>query len=314
MSYVSKPILFQMADNFDIAKYIYEQEAPDFDNLFEIGVDAKECVKDICDQILEEKENDADLSCFTSSAKPSLWRGLIKVFAIISFKMRIWYAKYEARLIQRAREAQIMTPDWLCFMVTENFQFGDTIRSINGVLQYDEIDESKRIVGQCAVSEVNNANGCRTLVKVKGLDGEALSEEELAALNTYLACIKPAGTTVEAVSLNSDVLKLCAEIIYDGLIPIVEMRQEVEQCINDYLLNLPFGNGVFRRNELIKAICTKTGVIDVNISELCASIAYDNVPAYQEVGQDYLTRSGCLVIDNYFPLSDKITYTPAANC
>jgi len=108
-------------------------------------------------------------------------------------------------------------------------------------------------------------------------------------------------------------LKVCGILRYDGLIPLEEMQARVNKAINGYLLNLPF-DGVFRRNDLIKSVCRLENVIDFEITDLCASVAYDSVPAYMNIGQSYRTESGCLEVDKYFPLTDKVQYVAQPNC
>jgi len=165
----------------EIADKIYQDETIcSYEEIKQAALDAKDCVQDIREKILDEVENDADLSDLNSTSSTAVWRIWIDIFAFLSFFMQQLWAKCKCELEEAARAAQPHPLAWYCQRAYE-FQFGDPLQALDGSIYYDPIDESKRIITNCSVSE----NACNLLFKVKKEDNTPLTPSELQAFEGY---------------------------------------------------------------------------------------------------------------------------------
>ena len=154
----------------EIADKIYQDDTIcSYEEIKAAALEAKDCVQDIREKILDEVSNDADLADLNSTSSAAIWRIWIDIFAFLSFYMQQLWRKCKCELEEAARAAQPHTLAWYCQRAYE-FQFGDALQASGGAIFYDPVDESKQIIKSCSVSE----NACNLLFKVKKEDNTPL--------------------------------------------------------------------------------------------------------------------------------------------
>lgn len=229
------------------------------------------------------------LQDLNSSSKVAIWRLWAYITAVtIYFHEKLWdLFKTE---VEEKLKAIPGTDTWL---VNEcrKFQMGDTLAfNSDGTYGYASLKPEDQIIKRVAVT----GNFGASVVKIATQDEEegplrALNPEELTAFQGYLNLIQYAGSSVTAVSNDSDQLKFSIEVFHNALVPLSTLQVNVQGAINDYLANLEF-NGAFRVIKLVDAIQDVEGVLDVSIHSLLAKAA--DAAEFVNVSRVYEPNSG----------------------
>jgi hypothetical protein len=180
---------------------------------------------------------------------------------------------------------------------------------------YPIIDESLRIVTRCSVT-TDLANS--VIIKVAKSDPpQALTSNELTALQSYVNVIGAAGITYSVRSLNSDKLYIQAQVFYNGQYSDV-ISANVIQAINNFLSQLPF-NGQMRVSDLEQAVRGVAGVTDVllqNVQARADSVAFGSgtylVQNNQVISRLWPTVAGYMVGETTSgqTLTDSLLFIP----
>jgi hypothetical protein len=210
------------------------------------------------------------------------------------------------------------TIPWFRERVLE-WQYGDAIKYSNGVYSYDLLNEEKKIIKFCSITETGNKE---ILVKVaKGTTPTALSGGEQVSLGDYLGFIRFAGTQVNVISQASDLCYVNAVIYYDGQYSDV-IQSNVEGAILAYFNNISSADnfdGKIVVNKIEDAIQSVEGVKYVKLNEV--SLRPFNV-VFASRTKVFLLSSGINSIrantasghvisetDSGYTLADSLTYT-----
>lgn len=221
-------------------------------------------------QILDYMRADADLGpLLTSTSKRSIYNLLAFIvatcIAIFEQIIDVFQANIEAVIAKGAPS----TPPWIQAKVFE-FQYSNDVPQVIQLIDfapvYPVIDPSLRIVTRCSVtSDLSN----NVIVKVaKNEPPQALTADEVAALQSYIDIIGTAGITYSVRSDNPDRLYVEATVFYSGLYSSV-IKANVITAINTYLSILPF-NGNVKMTDLEAAITGVPGVTDVILQNVSA--------------------------------------------
>ncbi len=249
--------------------------------------------------ILTKIEEDSTLSALNSTSQTAIYNLFAFVIAQnINFHEQLWDI-LKAELEEIALESVPGTGNWWKNQIL-SFQYGDVIQLIDYRPTYTDLDESKRIITRCAVSQESSRRV--TLKVAKGSTIEtlsALSETELSALKDYVDNIKFVGTVTDVISLNADRLKITANIYYSGQYVSTTVLTNVKDAIGNYLATIPF-NGVVNKNKLIDAIQNVSGVNDVDISELKGRAEQDSISSTNAsvFTLNYLTKAGYIITED----------------
>jgi len=212
---------------------------------------------------------------------------------------------FKADLEELAKKAVPATPIWWQDRVLK-FQFGDVITLDEFQPVYVEVDEEKRIVTQCSVTQEANR-----VVKIKVAKGtlpglSPVSSVELAALKDYVLKIKPAGTNIQVVSMEADRVKIEADVYYGGQYVESTVKAAVIEAIDEYLTSIPF-DGRMNLNKLVDAAQAVEGVEDFvlnNVESRAALISAGSasvnklVENYDWNSRNYTTVSGYLISED----------------
>jgi hypothetical protein len=219
-------------------------------------------------------------------------------------------------------KAGVGTVPWLRERILE-FQKGDYVafNSSTGKVEYAIIDTVKQILTRCSVTQDGNR-----LVKAKVAKSdppEKLSDSEKTELEFYIKQIQFAGTQINVVSEDPDLLYVEAQVYYDGQYS-ESIQTSVITALQDYCKNLSSAdnfNGEVELNAVEEAIYAVDGVKRVKLIEVSARSATTgfvsrNVIFKLSTGTNnlkYPTSSGYIIEEaetgNTF--TDKITFIAA---
>ncbi len=239
----------------------------------------------------------------TSPSQVAAWRNFLNVIATEIYQqqqvMNLFEQEVEAFIAGQAAG----TNTWLQQKVLE-FQYSATVAQIiqfvNFAPQYLTVDETLRIITQCAV--VNRNVGGYTVKIAANL--APISVPQYDALSSYLAHLN-FGVPFFIINSDPDFLMLDADIIYDGQYSPV-IQQDVTDAINDYIqdFNTNNFNGNIVVSKLQDVIQSVPGVIDVRLKQVegrksttpvaSATKMVDNA---QVLLLGYSTYAGYIIID-----------------
>jgi hypothetical protein len=245
----------------------------------------------------------------TSSSKVAIWRLLAYIVASAIWTHETLWDLFRIEIDTKIANGVWGTVRWYQQQAFK-FQYGDmlTYNTATSHYEYATIDTTKQIIKRCSIIEDTNST---LIVKVAKLDPNliALTQSEKTAFVSYLKKIKFAGTAINVVTGNGDLLRIELDISYDAIIPLNDIQTNVEAAINSYIGNLPF-DGQFRVINLIDAIQTVQGVTDVlsptNGIETRLSLTAPWLP----ISQNHTPTYGYYLIDNSFgnSLASTINY------
>jgi hypothetical protein len=219
-------------------------------------------IEQIKAEIIAQKNNDTNLSGLNSPSQSAIWLLWVNIFAFAHFLLESLFDIFKEEVNQTIAQRRLGTPSWYVQSALE-FQQGDTLNAFG---KYELIDDTKKIVKKASFKE--SSNGELTLkVAKQGSQLEPLDSGELLQFKNYVDEIKFAGTRINIVSLNADILNFNAQIYYEGLYAENTIKQNIINAINEYLLNLAF-DGTISKADLIAKIRNVQGIKEVNFLAL----------------------------------------------
>jgi len=234
-------------------------------------------VQVIKNQIVAEKQAQAELGGLTSTSKAAKWNLWAYIVAVCTQLFEQILAVYMGDIDSKIQVAGVGTAPWLREQILR-FQSGDVVKfnTTTFITGYPVIDTTKRIITRCSVSTVGKNEA---LIRVaKNEPPEALSGSELTELIGYAQYVEFAGTNITIKTFNSDKLFLKAIVYYKGEYATV-IQANVIDALNSYLANISsavnFG-GRIKINAIIDTIQNVEGVTDVKLQE--AGVRADIVP------------------------------------
>ena len=202
-----------------------------------------------------------------------------------------------------------------------NFQSGDVVTITDFVPGYDSIDESARIISQCSIKQLTSG-----VVAIKVAKGTApslspLSAGELSALKDYYfgtsttEGIGFAGVRATFINLDSDRMRVEAEVFYFGQYVVATVKTNVIAAIDDFFATFSddaFDGTVFM-SKLRDAIEAVDGVSRVELIDIKArenTVALGSATTIDNQGF-YTTVAGHLISEDTAgnTLNDTITMT-----
>lgn len=243
----------------------------------EILLDAKdEAVELEALEVLTENEVNT-LGNVDSTSRVSIWRLWIWLFAYAMHLIDSDFDEFREEITAIVEANRPHGVNWYLGKALA-FQYGHNLVNDD---EYEEIDVDAQIVKQAAVEEEDRL----VVVKVATLDGEDLVKiddtDVVTALISYLNAVKDAGTQIELVNKDADLLKLDMTVVYDPLIMTSEGKLTSDSgtypvfnpnltrnadgnwdAIQFYLRSTDF-NGEYLINKQIDEIQSAAGVIDV---------------------------------------------------
>jgi hypothetical protein len=237
----------------------------------------------------------------SSGSRVSVWRLFMWLFAYAAKTQQDLWELYEKDVVALAKDGHFGTRRWFVAKA-KAFQLGHVLvmTPLDGGYAVD--DPVARIVTHAAVQE--RANSVYVKVAKGGANGTLakLDPTELSALSDYFQHLRP---TVHVVVLTADpdMLRVTGRIIYDPETPIMAVQSGVKLAMEAYLRSLEFG-GIMRTTDLIQAVLTVPGVVDMTITDLAAK----STGPFRPVGRLYHTYAGHMILDTFSSLISTITW------
>lgn len=267
-------------------------------------------IETIYQLIIAEKEANTELQGLTSNSSSAIWRLWAWVTATVHYTLEVMMDLFKAEIESILATLKPGTLLWYQEMC-KAFQYGDNIVFTNSKYLYETIDEDKKIIKQCSVTEGNKGLVIK-IAKEENDELVPLSSAEHDAFEAYVRLMKYAGTRISIVNSEANKLHVVLTVYYDPLIlaadgtDITESNYPVVEAIEAYLRALPF-NGRLKKSALLAAILAVEGVYDANITLLEQKYG---VYSYQTIAVSHVPETGYFKIDQSYPLSGSITYTP----
>ncbi len=282
-------------------------------------------VTQIYDAIIAYKDNQSFLQDLTpqndtsqqlandlnSDSKVAIWRLWAYTVAVAIWLHEVLWDLFKAEIEAKIANGIWGTVRWYQSEIFK-FQFGDSLvyNALSGHYEYSVIDATKQIVKRCAVIE--SINGV-LVIKVAKLNNNTpipLLAAEETALTSYISKIKFAGTAVQIITGNGDLLRCEIEIIYDPITPVTIVAANVKSAINNYIANLDY-NAQFRIIHLVDSIQKVEGVVDVIIPQNGIKTRLSAAYSYTPILAVHVPNYGYYKIDSTAgnTLDDTINYT-----
>lgn len=258
------------------------------------------------------------LAALTSTSATAIWSNIFDVVsASIKIHEDLWdIAKDEME--SRVQEIPTGTLKWyaaesLLFQYGYNLEYNRTTK----LIEYTVLDEDAQIVELSAATVSGNLVIIKAAKLTAGV-AEKLSVAELAAFTQYWTEKRFAGTSIQIISTDPDLLKCYLTVKYNpllldntGVLLSDGVTKPVEVAINDFLQQYQEENfnGDMQVMKLIDAVQNATGVLNVYATAIEAKKdggSYTDVLA--ATAQTYSSYAGYMKIDPSFPLSGTITY------
>jgi len=276
-------------------------------------------IAEIKQEMIDAKDADSNLDGLTSTSATALWNLFFFIVASSIAFFESLFDLFKEDIEQRAAEIPTGTLSW---HASESlvFQFGDTLELIDGNLTYAIIDETKQIAELAAASENNGL----VTIKAAALDGGGnaipLTAPEKTAFDGYWTDKRFAGTALQTVSLDPDLLKALYTIRVNpsAIDPTTGESLAnpgdfpVEDAIDAFLQTFQGENfaGEMQVMRLTDSIQAVSGVLNVVANTVEARPdAGVFVDVLANSAQTYESAAGYMGIDPGFPLSSTLTYT-----
>ncbi|MDR1848118.1 MAG: hypothetical protein LBR17_08420 [Bacteroidales bacterium] len=183
------------------------------------------------------------------------------------------------------------------------FQYNDLLPQDSDI--YDPIVEANQIVKYCSLVERQGYLYIKVAKQVSNLP-EALTQDELNRLQTYINRIKDAGVYYEIVSRQADEFKCDLLIHYDPLQPIT--ADTIKEVINEYLQSMPF-DGLYSNMALTDRLQT---LPNVKVVEVLSAASKYGTNDWQNIVSVYTPDSGYMSLNEEESVITLIPYTYAS--
>ena len=229
-------------------------------------------VREVYNEIVEEKDKRLELKEIDSKSKVSVMNGIIWIVASAIVVFESILDVFEVDISNHINRRINGTSDFYAEALLK-YQHGDelSVREDGLAFGYSNVDASKQIITKVSYSEYESdiSKDNRVLYKVAtGKQGQLqpITEEQLLSLKAYLNQIKFAGTNLDVVSKKGDVLLPRVTVYHNGQVPESEMLDKIDLSLKEYIESLTFDARV-RKIDVINAIKSTDNVIDVYLDK-----------------------------------------------
>jgi hypothetical protein len=235
-----------------------------------------------------------------STSLTAIWNLIVDAVVSCIYIFECILDIFKADIEDKISKKRLGSLSWYIDKAKE-FQLGDDIIFFpDGTIGYELIDEEKQIIAFATAVEA----GDEVHIKVAKLVGEELTtllNEELLAFKNYIEKIMIAGTSMVAISLPADLIKVEMNVYYDPIYSESDVQNYLDAALLAYKVDKQ--DSYFVINDFIEMLRATIGINDVEIS-LCQGIQ-------GEITTD-ITRS-YEVIAGYFNYHSSNVYTLIAD-
>lgn len=229
-------------------------------------------IKEIYSEMIEERSKRLELAEFSSDSKMSIMNGIAWTAAAVIHSFEMILDVFAVDISTAINQRVNGTPTFYANALLQ-YQQGDelTVREDGLAFGYANVDETKRIITQVSYIESTDDTNLDSKLILKVATGEKghlepLPPAELIPVNAYINKMKFAGTRIEVISREGDVLIPRISVFYDGGIPESEIYDKIEDKLNGYIMQMPFDSSIYV-SSVIEAVRGVEHVTDVYIDE-----------------------------------------------
>jgi hypothetical protein len=208
----------------------------------------------------------------SSTAEWKLWK--------TTFARAIWTFENILDLFRTEVETKVQTKqpgsyDWYHDKVMEfqgvtlndnTFQ-GDTLVIENGIITYETVDVTRRIIAQSALRAQQNSLAVKVAKKLDALNYTRLTDSEIEAFSVYMDNIKYPGTLVNVISLQADVILYDIEVVYDPIYNELTVQNNLTAKLAEYRSSLGFDDRVYK-GRIEQKLMEAEGVVSVKVNSI----------------------------------------------
>lgn len=227
-------------------------------------------IRDIYNEAVTERDKRLELKEFGSDSKLSILNGLTWVVSAMIYSFETLLDVFAVDISNVINNRVNGTPVYYANALLQ-YQKGDelVVREDGLAFGYATTDETKRIVTQVSYTESTDDNNLDSKLILKVATGtkgnlSAIPAEDLVPINAYIGKIKFAGTRVEVISSDGDVLIPRVTVFYDGAVMESEILDAIETELKEYVMNIDFDAAVYV-SKVVAAIRKAEHVTDVYI-------------------------------------------------
>lgn len=232
-------------------------------------------IREIYNEAITERYKRLELSEFSSDSKTSIMNGLTWTVAAVIHSFETLLDAFAVDISTTINQRVNGTPTYYANALLQ-YQKGDelSVREDGLAFGYANVDETKRIITQVSyIESTDDVNlDSKLILKVAtGAKGHlaALPAPEMIPVNAYIHKLKFAGTRIEVISREGDVLIPRITVYYDGAIPESEIYGKIEEKLNGYIMQTPFDSSVYV-SSIIETVRGTEHVTDVYVDEEAA--------------------------------------------
>ena len=229
-------------------------------------------IKDIYTEAIAERNKRMELTEFNSDSKLSIMNGLTWVVAAIIHSFETLLDVFAVDISNTINNRINGTPVYYTNALLQ-YQKGNTlsVREDGLAFGYSNIDETKRMITQVSYTESVDDHNLDSKLILKVAVGEKghlapLPVSELVPVNAYINKMKFAGTRIEVISREGDILIPRISVFFDGGIPESEIYDKIEEKLDEYIMQMPFDSSIYV-SSVIEAVRSVEHVTDVYIDE-----------------------------------------------
>lgn len=265
-------------------------------------------IRDIYNEIITERNKRLELYEVKSDSKLSVLNAIAWIVAAAIHSFETLWDVFALDVSEMINNRINGTPVYYVNALLQ-YQQGDSLSMREDGLAwgYNSIDETKKIITQVSYVESSDDVNLDNKLILKVATGEkgnlsAISTDELVQIQTYIQKIRFAGTRIEIISREGDILLPYVSVYYDGSIPESEVYDYIDEKLKSYIMNIPFDSSVYV-SKVIEAIQSVEHVTDVYIDDsevpeqgifLASRDADGNLKTPQKIQRMRKTDSGFL--------------------
>ena len=207
-------------------------------------------INDIYKEAVEERNKRLELKEFKSDSKLSVLNGITWAFAAVIQSFETLLDVFAIDISNAMNNRINGTPAYYANALLQ-YQKGDTlvVREDGLAFGYAAVDKTKQIITQVSYVESTQDEKLDSTLILKVATGEQgklamIPKEELLMINAYINQIKFAGTRINVISREGDVLIPKVTAYYDGAVTEAEVFDNIEEKLNEYIMNAAFDSSV----------------------------------------------------------------------
>lgn len=265
-------------------------------------------INDIYKEAVEERNKRLELKEFKSDSKLSVLNGITWAFAAVIQSFETLLDVFAIDISNAMNNRINGTPAYYANALLQ-YQKGDTlvVREDGLAFGYAAVDKTKQIITQVSYVESTQDEALDSTLILKVATGEQgklamIPKEELLMINAYINQIKFAGTRINVISREGDVLIPKVTAYYDGAVTEAEVFDNIEEKLNEYIMNAAFDSSVYT-SKIMEVIKSAEHVTDVYIDPdespqqgifLACYNADGHIESQKKIGRVMQTESGYL--------------------